>query len=198
MTRDMETSNQPSGAKAMKNGLAPGLLSFAMIAVLVGVVFWLWLTEAFTTLPVSDTSGQFLNSELAQVGDQDIPDALKTMGGLPRFLDRFRQRDASCPLPLAWVSIAKAAGATPMPGTIRVRSGNYLSPPFSLTDTPVRIAIPYPSSYETGTGQLAVVGTGAPATISLMPAWSVSYDQNNMAVHNVHWSPVTRCGGANG
>jgi hypothetical protein len=196
MIRDMETSSQQSGAKVMKNNAAPGLLSFAAIALLVSVAFWFWLTEAFSAISISDANGQFVNSELAQVDDQDIPDALKTMGGLSKSLDRFSQKGTGCPLPLAWVSIAKASGSPA--GTIRVRSGNYLSPPFSLTEMPVRIAIPYPSSYETGTGQLAVVGTGAPATIALTPAWSVSFDQNKMAMHNVHWSPVTRCGGANG
>ncbi len=196
MIGDMETPSRHSGARASVNGAIPGLLSFTAIAILVAVSFWFWLTEALFAVSASDADGQSISSELAQVSGQDMPDALKTMGGLPSFLSRFRQRSASCPQPLAWVSIAKAAGSTP--GTIRVRSGNYLSPPFSLSDTPVRIAIPYPSSYETGNGQLAVVGIGAPAIVSLTPAWSVSYDQHNIAVHNVHWSPAARCGGANG
>lgn len=196
MTRDIETSTHRSEATTANGSVTPGSLLFAAIAVLVGVAFWFWLTDATSIVSASDPIGQFNSSALAQVDNQDIPDALKTMGGLPSFLDRFKQKDAGCPAPLAWVSIERTVGQAT--GTVRLRSGNYLSPPFSLTETPVRIAIPYPAPYEAGTGELAIVGTGAPATISLTPTWSVSYDQNNAAVHNVHWLPAKQCGGTNG
>ncbi|MBB3459321.1 hypothetical protein FHT86_007653 [Rhizobium sp. BK313] len=195
MVQNTETS-QRSGTAAAKQSGSPGLPLFAVVAILVGSAFWLWLTMADSALPQANTDGQLIGSELAQVGDQEIADALTTMGGLPKFLDRFRQKDTGCPLPLAWVSIAKPPGQSS--GTIRLRSGGYLSPVFNLSETPVRVAIPFPSPYEMGKGQLMVLGTEATATISLVPPWPVSFRQGNIAAHNVYWRPIKQCSDANG
>jgi hypothetical protein len=195
MAQNTETS-QRSGTAAAKQSGSPGLLLCAVVAILVGLAFWLWLTTARSAVFQSNADGQLTSSELAQVDDQDIADALKTMGGLPKFLDHFRQRDTGCHLPLAWVSIAKPPGQSS--GTIRLRSGSYLSPIFNLTDAPVRVAVPFPSPYEMGKGQLMVLGTEATATISLVPPWLVSFSQGNMAAHNVYWRPIKQCSDTNG
>jgi len=195
MAQNTETSQRSGTAAARQSGL-PGLLLCAVVAILVGSAFWLWLTTALSAASQSNATSQLTNSELAQVADQDIADALQTMGGLPKFLDRFRQKDTGCPLPLAWVSIAKLPGQPS--GTVRLRSGSYLSPAFNLTDAPVRVAVPFPSLYEMGKGQLTVLGTEATATISLVPPWLVSFSQGNMTAHNVHWRPIKRCSDTNG
>ena len=49
-------------------------------------------------------------SELAQVDDQDIDNALTTMNGPSDYLAQFKERGAGCPRPLAWVALAKARG----------------------------------------------------------------------------------------
>jgi hypothetical protein len=43
------------------------------------------------------------------------------------------------------VTLVKAPGSPS--GTVRVRSGSYLSPAFHVTEAPQRVAIPYPAPY---------------------------------------------------
>jgi hypothetical protein len=76
--------------------------------------------------------------------------------------------------------------------TIRLRSGNYISPNFSLTDAPVRVALPYPAPYEAGHGTLSVIAVGGEATVSLLPPWRV-VGGSGLASHEVTWHPRIRC-----
>jgi hypothetical protein len=96
----------------------------------------------------------------------------------------------SCKAPLAFVSVRKQPG-TPG-GMIRVRSGNYLSPAFNLTDAPQRIAIPYPAPYAAGRGALFVIGEASGVTIHLTPGWATQ-TLNGAAPINVVWTPGNPC-----
>jgi hypothetical protein len=96
----------------------------------------------------------------------------------------------SCKAPLAFVSVRKHPG-TPG-GMIRIRSGNYLSPAFNLTEAPQRIAIPYPAPYATGRGALFVIGEASGMSIYLTPGWSTQ-TLNGAAPINVVWTPGNPC-----
>jgi len=96
----------------------------------------------------------------------------------------------SCSTPLARITIVKNPG-TP-DGTIRIRSGNYLSPLFRLTDTPQQVAIPFPAAYPVGHGTIGVEGSANGATIALVPGWRIE-SLNGSAVQNVVWKPGNPC-----
>jgi hypothetical protein len=96
----------------------------------------------------------------------------------------------SCKTPMASVTVVKRPGSAA--GTIRVRSGSYLSPAFQVTEAAQRIAIPYPAPYATGHGVLSVVGQGDELSIYLTPGWSIPA-LNGAASINVHWTPGNPC-----
>lgn len=140
--------------------------------------------------PVSTQGSAAESFELAQVEDQDIAPALGTMGGSRSFQAGFKQGQASCPRPLAWVSLTPLKSGQPI--AVRLRSGNYVSPSFNLVDTPIRVALPYPAPYEVGHGTLSVIATGGGAAVSLLPAWRVAGGAG-LTSHEVSWHPRARC-----
>jgi hypothetical protein len=183
-----------------KNGKAyggggGGLLPSVAAMLIMGFVCWHWLLPSLANdEPAAPPQGGS-TGELAPVDAQDVPDALATMSGPPEILARFKEAADGCSRPLAWVSIVREPG---QPGTsVRLRSGNYFSPLFQLSDVPTRVAIPYPAPYERGQGQLTVVGEGGEAAIALRPTWHVVL-QGAGAVRNVTWHPSRRCTLSNG
>jgi hypothetical protein len=72
-----------------------------------------------------------------------------------------------CRVPLASMTIAK--GTAQAGGSIRIRSGSYLSPWFNVADDIRRIAIPYPSPYGSGSGVLVVEGDATGVILGLTP-----------------------------
>jgi len=95
-----------------------------------------------------------------------------------------------CKTPLAFVTLALQPGAPP--ASIRIRSGNYLSPSLRLTDAPRRIAVPFPAPYPTGRGVLSVEGAAQGLTVWLSPAWRVG-NLTGIAHRNVVWVPTNPC-----
>jgi len=94
----------------------------------------------------------------------------------------------ACTVPLAYVTLVSTSGSP----VVRIKSGNYLSPPVTLGQAPRRLAIPFPAPYPTGRGQIGVVGGGAGVLISLYPTWRVNALQGG-AVTNVWWTPNKPC-----
>jgi hypothetical protein len=178
-----------AGSQAGSQGGMPGLWPAAAMAALSAIVCWIWLASSAAT-DKGQTGGEAVVSELAQVDVRDLADALTTMNGSDAFLAQFKQRAGGCPQPLAWVSVARTPGQPP--GTVRLRSGGYISPTFSLSDVPMRVAIPYPGPYEAGHGRLAALDAGSSATIALRPAWHISA-QADGAMREVTWHPRKRC-----
>ena len=99
-------------------------------------------------------------------------------------------KDGNCRTPLAWVTLALPPGE-PV-SHIRLISGSYFSPVFNLSVTPIRVAIPFPAPYETGSGVLTAIDAGGAATISLLPTWRVSA-QEGKTTRPVTWTPVKSC-----
>ncbi|HVY14395.1 MAG TPA: hypothetical protein VHB27_04150 [Rhodopila sp.] len=142
----------------------------------------------------SDPAAMGQTSEIAEVSDQDLDTALKTLGGSGEFRSQFRKQKKRCPTPLAWVSVWTSAGQPAV--TLRVVSANYYSPVFKVTDKPVRIAIPYPAPYDTGHGSLMVMHAGE-VSIGLHPPWHVLATAAPQR-HDVTWTPVAGCDARNG
>jgi hypothetical protein len=185
----MAQQNATAAGRETSAGL-PGLLPAAVVAVLSGIGCWLWLTPAAPPPAAAPNAG-----DLAEVSEQDITGALGTMAGSDAVLAQFKQREAGCRVPLAWVTVAHAPGQ-PDP-TVRIHSGGYMSPPFEVTATPRRIAIPYPGPYLAGHGILGVLSTGGAASIAIIPPWNLP-PQPGEATHAVTWHPTTRCAKTNG
>jgi hypothetical protein len=126
-------------------------------------------------------------ADLASVAGTQIDAATATMN-----LDAAKGAVAdakSCRVPLAEITLAAASGTT---STVRVRSGSYVSPPFTLTDRPQRIAIPYPAPYPTGRGTLSIEGQASNLAVALTPTWNVNF-LTGTAVRNVIWTPKAGC-----
>jgi hypothetical protein len=96
----------------------------------------------------------------------------------------------SCNAPLAWVVLVKQPGSAA--GTVRIRSGSYLSPAFHVTEVAQRIAIPYPAPYASGRGVLSLVGQADGLWFYLTPGW-FNPTLNGAASINVVWTPGNPC-----
>jgi hypothetical protein len=127
-------------------------------------------------------------SDLAIVATSDIAAAAPTID--PSVSSRLVAEAKDCKVPLAHLTIFKRPGTSG--GTIRVRSGNYLSPPFQVTDTPQRVAVPFPAAYPVGKGVISIEGKAGGTSVSLQPAWNVQ-TLNGSASRNVVWTPGNPC-----
>jgi len=96
----------------------------------------------------------------------------------------------ACKVPLAHVQLWHE-GAAP-DSVVQVRSGDYVSPPFRVTTTPERIAVPFPAPYPTGSGDISVVGTAQGIAISLHPTVQFA-NVNGLASIHVSWKPGNPC-----
>jgi hypothetical protein len=97
----------------------------------------------------------------------------------------------ACRTPLAFVIVATAEDKQ-TPSAVRIRSGNYLSPPLAITPSPRRIALPFPAPYPAGQGVITVEGNAHGVTVSLSPAWRAS-SFKGVAPINVVWTPRAVC-----
>src|SRR5216683_2236762 len=89
----------------------------------------------------------------------------------------------NCKVPLAWVTLTQRPSGHG--GMVRVRSGQYLSPPIKLTTAPQRVAVPYPAPYPTGRGVLTLVGEADQVGFYLTPGGV--HDVNGTYPVNVRW-----------
>jgi hypothetical protein len=95
-----------------------------------------------------------------------------------------------CRVPLVSMTIAK--GTAQAGGSIRIRSGNYVSPWFNVAEGVQRIAIPYPSPYGSGSGVLVVEGDAAGTILGLTPT-KVMIDLPTAVSIPVVWRPKSPC-----
>jgi hypothetical protein len=95
----------------------------------------------------------------------------------------------NCKVPLAWVTLTQR-GSGPG-GMVRIRSGQYVSPPIKLTPAPQRVAIPYPAPYPTGRGVLTLVGEADQVGFYLTPGGV--HDVKGAYAVNVRWQVRNPC-----
>ena len=93
-------------------------------------------------------------------------------------------------LPLVSMTIAKGTAA--IGSTIRIRSGNYVSPYFTITEGIQRVAVPYPAPYGAGSGTMVVEGSASGAIVGFTPT-KVMIDLPGTQSVPVVWRPVNPC-----
>jgi hypothetical protein len=125
---------------------------------------------------------------LSLVAPAEITDASRTLD--PASSEQLASRAKECSVPLAQVAIWKTPGASA--GAIRIRSGSYISPVFTLTDAPQRVAIPFPAPYASGRGVISVEGAADGAVISVSPAWHINSLAGSASL-DVVWTPKDPC-----
>ena len=188
----MRQPTMTAGAQATGKERIPGLLPAAGVAILAGIGCWMWLSSEGAPAGAARAA---TTSELAEVNDQELAAAVATLDGSPSFLGQFTDRKAGCPEPLAWVSLASTLEQSGM--KVRLKSGGYFSPTYTLSAIPMRVAIPFPGPYETGRGSLTVLNSGGAAIVALRPAWRTPAPGGE-GIRVVTWRTSNRCKKANG
>lgn len=172
--------------KSVSGGLvAPTSKAGYAVAALGGIAIAaaIVLATASSPAPPRGTAGE---PAIQQVALADISGAVATLA--PNAAAVMGEEAKSCKAPLAEVVLKNAPGAAP--GLVRIRSGSYVSPPFTLTDAPQRIAIPFPTPYQTGRGVIVIEGATTGATISLYPTNTVT---SGSFLINIWWTPRKSC-----
>jgi len=85
-----------------------------------------------------------------------------------------------------------AKGTAPVGSTLRIRSGSYVSPWFTVTEGMQRIAVPYPAPYGSGAGAFVVEGNASGVILGLTPT-KVLVDLPTADSIPVVWRPKTPC-----
>lgn len=96
----------------------------------------------------------------------------------------------SCQAPLVMMTLTKTPGAAG--GLIRIRSGTYVSPQFQLSDTPQRIAVPFPAPYAARRGQMWVEGVASGVELTLFPTWTAP-NLSGSGLINLIWDADKAC-----
>lgn len=181
----MQSAQDPGKSERLANGRDKPRL-FRAGAIIAGAILTAILL-AFALAPGTSTSS---DSRLTPVMASDLDSAAASLNPAQAAQ---RIADAkTCKAPLATLTIVKRAGAPD--STIRVSSGDYVSPPFKVTDTPQRVAIPYPAPYPTGKGVISVLGEGSDLSIWVAPVWTIP-QLNGTASLNVWWNTDQPCPG---
>jgi len=163
--------------------------SSAMMVGIVGVL--LVLAAAGAVAMKSDLSfsiGSSSETTVTFVDPRDLSDAAGTLtqsvaGGLVADARR-------CKIPLVSMTIAK--GTAQIGSTLRIRSGGYVSPFFTVTEGMQRIAVPYPAPYGAGAGTFVVEGNATGAILGLTPT-KVLLDLPTAQSIPVVWRAVSPC-----
>src|SRR5262249_166888 len=127
---------------------------------------------------------------LSLVAPAEITDASRTLNREDPKSEQYETEAKKCSVPLAQVAIWKTPGASG--GTIKIRSGTYISPPFGVADGAQGVEIRFPGRYATGQGAISVEGTADGAVISISPAWHINSLPGSASL-DVVWTPKDPC-----
>jgi len=167
---------KPGSSRGTLIGIAGGLVIAGIAAVVV-----------LPSLVGDKPAGVGEESTLEVLVPADINAALPTLdpGTSKAAVDDAK----NCKVPLAWVTLTQRPSGHG--GMVRVRSGQYVSPPINLTTTPQRVAVPYPAPYPAGRGVLTLVGEADQVGFYLTPGGV--HDVNGTYSVNVHWQVRNPC-----
>jgi len=176
-----------SAAPRSKSSGGPGpraaiiaVAGFLLVAGAVGLVL-----QKTDLSPMSGSSAQ---PTLSYVAQRDIRAAATTL--TPSAAGPLVQDAESCKIPLASVTIAKGTAA--VGSTIRIRSGSYVSPYFTVTEAMQQVAVPYPAPYGAGSGIITIEGNAQGAILGLSPS-KVMIDLPAAQTIPVAWRTVNPC-----
>jgi len=122
-----------------------------------------WVLRKADITPIA---GDQTQPTVTFVAKNDLGAAATTL--LPSAASALIDDAERCKIPLVALTIER--GSATLGSTIRVRSGSYVSPYFSITAAAQRIAVPFPTPYGSGSGTLVVEGTATGAILGLTPA----------------------------
>lgn len=110
-------------------------------------------------------SGDPAQPTISFVAQGDIGAAATTL--TPSVAGALVEDAQRCRIPL--VSMTLSRGTAAIGSTIRIRSGSYVSPYFTVTEEMQRFAVPYPAPYGSGVGSFTVEGNASGAILGLTP-----------------------------
>lgn len=183
------TASEPATSAAPRSGddSGPGrrvaivaATGCLLIAAAVGLVL-----QKADFAPVSGDPAQPTISYVAQ---RDITAAATTL--VPSAAGPLVEEAQSCKIPLASLTIAKGTAA--VGSTIRIRSGSYVSPYFTVTEAMQRVAVPYPAPYGAGSGIITIEGNAQGAIVGLSPS-KVMINLPAAQTIPVAWRAVNPC-----
>lgn len=182
---DVSRPQQPGAARAGSGGAPAGGGGKLKVAAGIGVVLAVGAVLVGTQLRSSPTGS---GSEVSIVSQADIGAASATLSA--QAATGIVDEAKSCKTPMATITISKKPGAAP--GVIRIRSGSYVSPAFTLGEAPQRVAIPFPTPYPTGIGSISVEGEASGAVVSLYPAVNIEALKGASPI-SIWWVPKKPC-----
>jgi hypothetical protein len=134
--------------------------------------------------------GQSGAVEIASVAADDVSNAQTTLD--PAQAAAMALEAKACKAPLAYVNLSQAPGSPD--GMIRIRSGAYVSPVYLIGAAPIRVAIPFPTPYSAGRGQIFVEGRQRGLNVTLYPTW-ISPGGDGAKAISIWWRTDEPCGG---
>ena len=187
---DSEQTPASSGSPSTSKPVTP--IKASMSPTIVGAVGVLLVLAAAGAVAMKSGVGLGIGDStrttVSFVDPRDLNDAAGTLtqsvaGGL---VDDARR----CRIPLVSMTIAK--GTAQVGSTLRIRSGSYVSPYFTVTEGMQRVAVPYPAPYGSGAGTFVVEGNATGAILGLTPT-KVLLDLPTAQSIPVWWRPVSPC-----
>lgn len=172
------SGSEPSKQIEQKSG-------YGTLAVIAGGAM---LTALLVAFALGLTPGSSAEAQLTPVAVTELDAAAATLVS-----SQAAQRVAdakTCKAPLAILTIVKKGGSPD--ATIRIGSGDYVSPPFVITDKPQQVAVPFPAPYPVGKGVMSVMGEGKDVTVWMTPGWSIPV-LSGIATQNVWWNTKPNC-----
>jgi len=172
-------TSSPSGRRPVIVAAIGGLLVVAAI----GLV----LTKADIGFNFG-SSGSASQPMVSFVAQRDISEAAATL--TPSAAGALVDDAERCKIPLVSMSIAR--GTAPIGSIVRIRSGSYVSPYFTVTEATQRIAVPYPAPYGSGAGTFIVEGNANGAILGLTPTRTLLDLPGTQSIP-IAWRAVSPC-----
>lgn len=149
----------PAATPAPKFGMPPGAVAVVAGVLVAGALIGVLKAE---NPPAAGQGGKSVVAKVALTELDAVTPSLE-----PAQADALKKEAGACKTPLARLVLSKvdAKGL----GTVRIRSGGYLSPALALTDAPRVVAVPFPAPYESGAGHFTIEGNATEASLSLTP-----------------------------
>lgn len=184
----LPSASEPAASAAPRSGASSGKLRLGLVAaagcVLIATAVGLVLQKA----DLAAISGDPAHPTISYVAQRDIAAAATTL--VPSAAGPLVEEAHKCKIPLASITIARGTAA--VGSTIRIRSGKYVSPYFTITDASQRVAVPYPAPYGAGSGIITIEGNAHGAILGLSPS-KVMIDLPAAQSIPVVWRSVNPC-----
>jgi hypothetical protein len=179
-------SKPSSSVTSSPSGRRPAIVA-AIGGLLVVAAIGLVLTKADIGFNFG-SSGSSSQPMVSFVAQRDISEAAATL--TPSAAGALVDDAERCKIPLVSMTIAKGTAA--VGSIVRIRSGSYVSPYFTVTEAMQRIAVPYPAPYGSGAGTFIVEGNASGAILGLTPTKTLLDLPGTQSIPVV-WRAVSPC-----